>query len=116
VCPNGGACARGACQEPVATDAGVRTDAGLPPRDAGQITFDSGVAADAGPRDAGLRDAGLRDTGAMDVELLIDDPGANCVCSAPGAARRGGGWGAGALAALGLAAARRRRRGQPRSR
>ena len=108
VCPNGGACVRGACQAPVVMDAGVRPDAGLPPRDSGLATLDGGVVDAGAPRDV------PRDVGAPDVELLLDDPSANCVCSAPGAASRGGRAGALGALALGLVLRRGRRRGRRR--
>jgi hypothetical protein len=114
-CPGGGACARGVCQAPVVPDAGVRADAGLPPRDGGTIGFDGGVD-DAGS-DAGARDVATdrgEDAGGL---LLLEDNGSNCVCSAPGA-RSGGRSSDGfiALAAglmIGRARRRRRREGQP---
>jgi MYXO-CTERM domain-containing protein len=68
-------------------------------------------AVDAG-RDAGTRDAAL-DVGGADVELLLDDPSANCACSAPGSTTQGGrSWGLLALAA-GLVTRRRKRVAQP---
>jgi len=89
-------------------DAGVRPDAGLPPRDSGTPAVDVGeldAAVDAGPLDAS------RDVGVPEVELVVDDPGANCVCSAPGAMAKGGrAWGLLALAAV-LATRSTRRRG-----
>jgi hypothetical protein len=109
VCPNGGACRLGVCQEPVVMDAGVRADAGLPPRDSGVPSLDAGAVD--GALDSGTLDAS-RDVGGAEVELVVDDPGANCVCSAPGAMTKGGrAWGLLALAA-GLSLRRTRRRGR----
>lgn len=91
VCPNGGTCSRGRCQDPL-PDAGVPHDASVTPRDAmGLVDTTPTDRPNVGTTDVGTRDVSASDSSSpdapstADVNLSLDpEPGANCVCSAPG--------------------------------